>query len=69
MLMIYVYISTIYHSVGGDWVLPNLYLLASISTDKVWKPLLSGTLVIVVGYINSAATQAKNVDKYQIPIA
>ena len=41
---------------------PQFYLLASIGTDKV-VALLSGTLVDVAGYTNSAAVQAKNIDK------
>ena len=56
------------HRTGGDQVLPNPYLLASISTDKVWQSLLSGTLVIIAEFINSVATQAKKVNKTQIPI-
>ena len=52
-----------YHSARGDQVLPNLYLLASVSTGKVWQSLLSGTPIIAAGYINLVATQAKRVDK------
>ena len=38
-------------------VLPSLYLLASISYDKVWQSILLGTLIVVAAYINVAATQ------------
>ena len=48
---------------GGNWVLPNAYLLAFIGTHKVWHSLMSGTLVNVAGYINLAAIQDKKVDK------
>ena len=47
----------------GDQVLPDLYPLTSIVTDKVWQSLLSGTLVFVVWYVNLAVTQAKEVNK------
>ena len=48
---------------GEDWVLCNPYLLPSISTDKVWQSLLSGTPVSVAGYTISVAIQAKKVNK------
>ena len=51
-----------YQIIGGDDILLNLCLLASISTDNVWQSLLLGTPGIVAGYINSAATQAKKVN-------
>ena len=57
------------HSVGGDWVLPYTYLLASGGTDNLWQALFFGTLVIVAGYSNSVVTQAKKADKNQILIA
>ena len=53
---------------GGDWVLPSPYLLASVNSDTVWWSLL-GTPVIVAGHINLVATQAKKVNKNEIPIA
>ena len=51
------------HNAKGDWVCPDPYLLASVSTDKVWQSLLSGTLVFVAGHINLMVTQAKEADK------
>ena len=53
------YHSYICHSTGGDGVLPNPYLLASVSTEKVWWALLFGTLAIAAGYINWAAIPSK----------
>ena len=53
------------HYAEGDQVLPHLYLLASIGTNKVWQSLFSGTLVFVAGHINLAVTQAKTVYKNQ----
>ena len=46
-----------------NMVLPNLSLLASVSTDKVWQSLLLSTPVIVAGHINLVATQAKKIDE------
>ena len=57
------YMLSMCHGAEGDWVLPNLYLLASISTDKVWQSLLLGTPISVAWHINLMITQAKKVDK------
>ena len=51
------------HSAGRDQVLPNPYLLASISTDKVQQSLLSGTPVFLAGHFNLMVTQISKVDK------
>ena len=51
----------------GNWVLPDQYPLASVSTDKVWQSLLLGTPAFVAGHINLAVTQAKKIDKKPMP--
>ena len=61
------YISICYH-VEGDWVLPDQHLLASISMDKVWQSLLSGTLAFAAGHITLVVTQGKNIDKNPCPV-
>ena len=48
--------------VQGDWILPNLYMVASVGTKKV-AVLLSGTLVSIAEHTNLAATQAMQVDE------
>ena len=47
----------------GDGVLPDLYLQASIATNKVWQSLLFGTQVFVAGHVNLVVTQAMKIDE------
>ena len=53
---------------GRNWVLPNLYMLASISTNKAWWSLLLGTPVFVAEHVNLMVTQAKKVGENQFQL-